>query len=126
MLRLASAAVLLTVIACGGTSSEPGKTASLDDFAGSWSSVTPSYEFIRLSVVSKSVEQGAIGARLTLSGLALEGSARIDADSLIATMSAGSDGSNATLIAHSHGANTMVAQLRAGSGAPLELTLIRQ
>jgi hypothetical protein len=131
--RLVLVAAAVVTLGCGGTAAEPGtaaapsKVARADAFAGSWSSVTPSYEFIRLTVVSKSVEQGALGARLTLSGLAFEGNARIDADSLIATMSVvGSSEPNATLIARAKDANTISAQLRTTSGTPLALTFVRQ
>ena len=130
--RLVLVAVVVATLGCGSSSAEPGKAAdrakiaTADAFAGSWSSVTPSYDFIRLSVVSKSVEQGALGARLTLSGVALEGNARIDADSLIATMSvAGSSEPNATLVAHAKDANTLTAQLRSATGSPLSLTFVR-
>jgi len=131
--RLVLVFAAVATLGCGDTAVDPGKAATpnrvatADAFAGSWSSVTPSYEFIRLTVVSKSVEQGALGARLTLSGLAFEGNARIDADSLIATMSVpGSSEPNATLIAHAKDANTLLAQLRTTSGAPLGLTFVRQ
>jgi hypothetical protein len=131
--RLVLACAAVAMLGCGGSAAEPGKVAAspkvatVDAFAGAWSSVTPSYEFIRLSVVSKSVEQGALGARLTLSGLAFDGTAKIDADSLIATMSSGPTGSvNAILVAHVRDAQSLVAQLRAGDGVPLDLTFKRQ
>ena len=129
--RLMLVCATVGAIGCGGATVEPIKTAStqasLDAFAGSWNSITPSYEFIRLTVVSKSVEQGAIGARLTLSGLAFDGSARIDADSLIATLSvAGSTTSNATLVARARDGNTLIAQFRSSAGSPLALTFVRQ
>ena len=130
--RLVLVGVAVLTLGCGSTVSDPGKAAIQakvappEAFAGSWNSVTKSYEFIRLTIVSKSVEQGALGARLTLSGLAFEGNARIDADSLIASMSiTGSSETNATLIARAKDANTLSVQLRA-SGAPLDLTFVRQ
>ena len=131
--RLVLVGAAIATLGCAGSSVEPGKAApqtkiaTADAFAGSWNSVTPSYDFIRLTVVSKSVEQGALGARLTLSGVALEGSARIDADSLIATMSVpGSSETYATLVARAKDANTLTAQLRSTSGTPLGLTFVRQ
>jgi hypothetical protein len=131
--RLVLVCGTVAALGCGANSAEPGKAtsptkvATADAFAGSWSSVTPSYEFIRLSIVSKSIEQGSLGARLTLSGLAFEGSARIDADSLIATMSVpGSTETNATVIAHARDANTLAVQFRSANGAPLALSFVRQ
>jgi hypothetical protein len=121
------------LVGCGRSAAEPSaalgatKVATADAFAGSWNSVTPSYDFIRLSVVSKSSEQGALGARLTLSGLAFEGNARIDADSLIATLSVvGSTQSTATLIGRVADANTLVANFRSADGVPLALRFVRQ
>ena len=131
--RLVLVGTVVATLACGssvaelGTSANQAKIATADAFMGSWNSVTPSYDFIRLSVVSLSIEQGALGARLTLSGLAFDGDARIDADSLIATMSvAGSTEPNARLIARAKNANTLTAELRSGSGTPLSLTFVRQ
>jgi len=131
--RLALMGVAAATLACGGSAAEPGKAApqtkiaTADAFIGSWSSVTPSYDFIRLSIASLSIEQGALGARLTLSGVALDGNARIDADSLVATMSvAGSSGANATLVARAKDAKTLTAQLRSADGSPLSLTFVRQ
>jgi hypothetical protein len=130
--RLVLVGVAVAALGCGSTAAEPGKTASqnkvtAESFAGNWAATTPSYEFIRLSVVSKSSEQGALGARLTLSGLAFDGGARVDADSLIATMSApGSTRTDATIIARSSDANTLITQFRAFNGSPITLTFVRQ
>ena len=132
--RLALIGVTIATLGCGGSAAEPGKAApdqtkvaTAAAFIGSWSSVTPSYDFIRLSVTSLSIQQGALGARLTLSGLAFDGNARIDADSLVATMSVvGSSTPNATLVAHAKDANTLTAQLRPANGTPLSLTFVRQ
>jgi hypothetical protein len=131
--RLVLVGIAVVTLGCDSTMSDPGKAAAPakvaapEAFAGSWNSVTKSYEFIRLTVVSKSVEQGALGARLTLSGLAFEGNARIDADSLIASMSVpGSSETNATLIARAKDSNTLSAQLRTATGTPLDLTFVRQ
>jgi len=133
MRRFVVVAAAIVTLGCGesaveaGKAAAPSRVATADAFAGSWSSATPGYEFIRLTVVSKSVEQGALGARLTLSGLAFEGNARIDADSLIATMSViGSSEPNATLTAHAMDANTLSARLRTATGTPLALTFSRQ
>jgi hypothetical protein len=133
--RLLMLGAVVTTLGCGNSTAETGllpgssKTATANAFTGSWNSVTPSYEFIRLSVVSKSVEQGSLGTRLTLSGVAFDGTARIDADSLIATMSvAGSTTTDATLIARAKDSNTLIAHFRSGdgTGTPLSLTFVRQ
>jgi hypothetical protein len=133
MSRLVLVGVAFAGLACGGTASEPGKAAApnkvatVEAFAGSWAATNPSYEFIRLSVVSLSSAQGALGARLTLSGLAFDGGARIDADSLIATMSApGSTRTDATLIARARDAKTLVTQFRTFDCSPITLTYVRQ
>jgi len=130
--RLVLVGVAVATLGCGSSVSEPAKAANqtkaatADAFLGSWNSVTPSYDFIRLSVASLSIQQGALGARLTLSGVALDGSARIDADSLIATLSVGgSSETNAILIARARDANTLTAQLRSAGGTPLSLTFVR-
>ena len=132
--RLALIGVTAVTLGCGGSAAEPGKAAgdqrkiaTADAFIGSWRSITPSYDFIRLSVASLSIQQGALGARLTLSGLAFDGNARIDADSLVATMSvAGSSEANATFVARAKDARTLTAQLRPANGSPLSLTFVRQ
>src|SRR4051812_38533474 len=79
----------------GGTSGPASETAppetvsqvpSAATFAGQWRSVTPSLEFIGLSVSSKSSEAGALAARLTFSGVYWDGGGRIQGDSLVASM----------------------------------------
>src|SRR6185369_2390527 len=87
MRRLISFTFALTAAACSGGPSETARKAeSAETFAGTWRSVTPSLEFVRLVVVSKSSEVGALGGRLTFSGVAWEGSGRIDSDSLVMEM----------------------------------------
>ena len=131
--RLVVAGIAVVTLGCGGFVSEPGKAAAqtkvatADAFLGSCNSVTPSYDFIRLSIASLSIQQGALGARLTLSGVAFDGSARIDGDSLVATLSlSGSSEPNAILVARAKDATRLTAQLRTASGAPLSLTFVKQ
>jgi hypothetical protein len=64
MLRVAMTVAACTVIRCG--SSFVGPDAQLPDaFGGSWRSITPSFEFLRLSVFTSSGETCGVAARLT-------------------------------------------------------------
>jgi len=98
-----------------------------DAFVGSWRSVTPSLEFIGLSVVSKSSQQGVLATRLTYSGVALEGTATIDGDTLVAGMAPpGTSAANSVMVARATDTGTLRVQVR-GTGSPLlELTFVRQ
>ncbi len=105
------------------------ETRSPESFTGAWRSVTPSLEFIRLSVASKSSEMGVLTTRLALSGVAWEGSGRIEGDSLVATMSiAGMPGASSVFVARVRDARTLRVQMRptASTTAPLDLTLVRE
>ena len=92
-------------------------------FAGVWRSVTPTMEFIRLTVVPKSSEQGALGARLTFSGVAWDGSGRIDGDSLVADMRYGTTPS--VLVARARDARTLDVRFGSFGPTPLALTFVR-
>jgi hypothetical protein len=128
--ELAIAALCLTT-ACGLGSTEPKvadplPVVSMEAFVGTWRSVTPSLEFISLSLVSKSSEQGVLGARLTFSGVYWEGSGRIDADSLIANMTfADAAAPGAVLVAHTQNALTLQVQMAPMAGASPELPLLK-
>ena len=131
-IRSMSAAVILAAaIGCSGNSAgsargptESSPTASLDAFVGTWRSVTPSLEFIGLSIVSKSSELGAIGTRLTFSGVAFDGSGRIDGDSLVANMTiSGTTQASGLLIARTRDGKTLHVERRDAPGAPSGLTL---
>jgi hypothetical protein len=137
MIRWMSVVVALCATpACSGSTSDAARVPSspeaplpfsTDAFVGTWRSVTPSLEFIRLSVVSKSSEIGVLGARLTFSGVAWEGSGRIDGDSLVANMSiAGSTGSSSMLVIRARDARTLLIQQRHAPAPSLDLTLIRE
>lgn len=96
-------------------------------FAGTWRSVTPSLEFIGLSVASKSSEMGALGARLTFSGVAWEGSGRIEGDSLVAGLAiVGATTPGGVIVAHARDARTLQVRFRPGTAAPLDLTFMRE
>ena len=120
----------LTLAGCSGgvsdaTSSKPAIT-SPDRFIGSWQSITPPYEFIHVDIVSKSSEMGALGSRITFSGLAFDASGHIDGDSLSMPMTvAGSSQSAGTMIARVQDAQTLHVTIRTTAGDPLDLTLRR-
>ena len=118
---------LLASLACSSRATEATPTPRPPDaFAGSWRSVTPPYEFVRLTVASLSSEMGALGARLTLSGVAWEGSGRITGDSLVLSMaSAGSSQPTGVLVVRVRAGETLSVQMRPASAQPLDLILVR-
>ena len=129
MMRWMSAITLLcATIGCSAGPAETAFTASSPDaFAGAWRSVTPSLEFIGLSVNSKSSEMGVLGARLTFSGVAWECSGRIEGDSLVAGMAvAGAQSASAVIVARARDARTLRVQFRSAAAAPLDLTFVRE
>ncbi|MFL5617445.1 MAG: hypothetical protein ACJ79A_03515 [Gemmatimonadaceae bacterium] len=133
MVRRTSAMIgLLAAIACSKRATEAiPASPSADAFAGVWRSVTPSLEFVRLSIVSKSSEQGALAARLTLSGVAWEGSGRIAGDSLVfAMVAAGTMQSAGVIVARVRDGATLAVQMRPASAissaSPVALTLVRE
>lgn len=96
-------------------------------FTGEWRSVTPSLEFIGLSVASKSSEMGVLGARLTFSGLAWEGGGRIAGDSLVAGMTiVGAPTASSVIVARARDAQTLRVRFRREAAAPLDLTFVRE
>lgn len=113
---------------CAGRSTEPVlPPVSPATFAGGWRSVTPTLEFIRLSVFSKSSEKGVLAARLAFSGVAWEGEGRIDSDSLAMGMTIpGSAQPAATLVVRARTADTLSVQMRSAGANPIVLTLIRE
>lgn len=123
--------VLILLCATIGCSAGPAELAfnasSPDAFVGSWRSVTPSLEFLGLSVSSKSSEMGVLGARLTFSGVAWEGGGRIDGDSLVASMGVvGTPTMSGVIVAHARGAQTLGVRFQPAAGAPLDLTFVRE
>lgn len=98
--------------------------ATAETFQGTWRSVTPSFEFIRLSVASLSSERGALGARLTLSGRMLDGSGRISGDSVQVEMTdTGSSERSGTLVMRPRGADSLGVRLILGTTT--SLTFVR-
>ena len=119
---------LCATLACSdGPSETRVETASPDAFAGTWRSVTPSLEFLRLSIASKSSEQDVLGARLSFSGVQWDGSGRIDGDSLVARMTmTGRAEPIGVIVAHAIDARTLRVQLQPGSAAARQLTFVRE
>ena len=123
-----TAALCLTV-GCSDVMSDsaPLTPPAPDAFAGAWRSVTPSLEFIRLTVASKSSEQGVLAARLTFSGVAWEGSGRITGDSVVAgMMMAGTTTSSGVIVARVPDARTLRVQVRPTAAPAIDLTFIRE
>lgn len=132
MIRVMSALVAFcSVVGCSGrpTESSPDvklAAVSADEFAGTWRSVTPSTEFVRLTVSPLSREQGTFGARLTFSGVYWEGSGRIDGDSLVTEMAmSGGPTPNGRLIARSRDGGLNVT-LRPQSGTTTTFSFVRE
>ena len=137
MKRLMSVAVVLCAALGCSNSNAPGpdatspetvvKAPSASTFVGTWRSVTPSLEFIRLSVESKSSEFGVLAARLTFSGVAWDGSGRIEGDSYVASMTMlGASSATGVMTVRARDAQTLRVQMRATSPEPLELTFVRE
>lgn len=130
MHRGMSALFILTgALACASGSTETVPVAPGPEvFAGRWQSTTPSLEFVRLSITSLSSEQGALGARLTFSGVAWEGRGRIEGDSLVVRVALiGAAQPSGTLVARIREGQGLTALLRAdGAPTPLDLTLVRE
>jgi hypothetical protein len=129
MARWFSSTVMCALLGCSGSPSQVASTpASPDAFAGVWRSVTPTLEFVQLSVVSKSSQMGVLATRLTFSGVAWEGGGRIDGDSLVSTMTITATSSpTASVVVRATDARTLRAQMRTGTGqSPLDLTFVRQ
>ena len=137
MVRLMSVVVVLSaVVGCSRTSepvsagSPPETTLqapSASTFAGEWRCVTPGLEFVRLSLYSKSSEQGVLAAWLTFSGVAWEGSGRIAGDSLVTNMALiHATVPSAVMVARAGDARTLRVQMRPTSGAATDLTFVRE
>ena len=134
-MRWMSVVVLLSVVAGCSRTSEPVSAASPPEtvseapspstFAGVWRSVTPGLEFIRLSVHSKSSEEGVLAARLTFSGVAWEGGGRIVGDSLVTIMAVVGTTASGVMVARAAAAQTLRVQMRPTSGAVTDLMFVR-
>jgi hypothetical protein len=125
--RLSLSSVVCLAAACVARTTEPAAPVTVETFAGTWQSITPSMEFIRLTVASKSSEQGVLGARITFSGVYWDGQGTIDADSLVLGMTlVGAAQPTGTIVARAQGADTLHLSMRAPQANPLQLTLVRE
>jgi hypothetical protein len=89
--------------------------------------VTPSLEFIRLSIASPSSETGVLATRLAFSGVMWDGQGRIEGDSLVAPMTrVGASTPGGALVAKSRAVDTLLVEMRAPAAAALALTLVRE
>ncbi|MFL5520733.1 MAG: hypothetical protein ACJ8B6_07340, partial [Gemmatimonadales bacterium] len=83
-----------------------------------------------LTIASTSSQQGVLAARLTLSGVAMEGSGRIAGDSLVLAMvAAGTAQPAGVLVVRVRGGGTLAVQMRPpaiSSVSPTDLTLVRE
>lgn len=128
MKRLVAVASLVLGLGCGGSPFENGNVPAADpaQFVGVWRSVTPSFEFVGLSVFATS-QPGVLAARLTLSGIALDATGRIEADSLVATTTTGSGQPAGTLALRALADHTLSAELRPnGGGTAQNLAFVRE
>ena len=129
---------IMAVAGCADNSTDPAaespiprSTATIptaSDFAGVWRATSPHPDFIRLTVASKSSEQGALAARLTFSGIYWEGSGRIEGDAFVANMATpGVTSSNRVLTARVSDAGTLRVTMRATDGSSsTEFTFVRE
>lgn len=117
--------VLLATLACSAAPPEAATIASPPEtFTGTWRSVTPSYEFVGLSVYSKSSALGDIGVRLTYSGVAFDGAGRIDGDSLLVSLTVdGTSQPSGVLVARTRGGDTLHAERRSSTAGEASLLL---
>jgi len=135
-MRWISVVVLLSAVAGCSRTSEPVSAGSPPEtvsqapppstFAGMWRSVTPGLELIRLSVHSKSSDEGVLAARLTFSGVAWEGGGRIAGDSLVTIMAITGTTASGVMVARAGDAQTLRVQMRPTSGSVTDLTFVRE
>ena len=138
MIRWMSVAVVVCAVAgCSNGTTDPPADASApkvavtvpsaSTFAGVWRCVTPSAEFIRLTVSSTSSQIGVLAARLTFSGVAWEGSGRIEGDAFVSNMVVvGIAGATGVMVARSRDGVSLTVQMRPTSGATTDLSFVRE
>jgi hypothetical protein len=120
---LTAATLLVIAAACDRSPSGPVAVPA-ETFVGAWRSTTPQYEHMRLTVTSLSSQPGGLGVRLTFSGVAWEGPARIEADSLVMDMTTSSQ-SGAAVIAHPQADGSLRVRAQSDVSQPLSLTFVR-
>ena len=109
-----------------GSSAPSAAQASPEVFVGGWRSVTPTLEFVRLTVHSKSSEMGVLGARLTFSGVFWEGGGRIEGDSLVVAMAiVGASGPTAEFVARARDGGTLLVRMGPENATATAFTFVR-
>ena len=119
--RILIAALIIPVIACG----EPTATVAAERFTGSWRSVTAPNEHLRLTIARSLVSDDMLSARITFSGVAWEGPARIEGDSLIMDITTAAI-SGAAVIAHPGDGGALRVRVESNAAAPILATFVRQ
>ena len=138
MIRWMSVAVVVCAVAgCSNGTMDPPADPSPPEvvaavptastFAGVWRCVTPSVEFIRLTVNSTSSQIGVLAARLTFSGVAWEGSGRIEGDAFVSSMTmVGASEATGVMVARSRDGASLTVQMRQTAGVTTELSFVRE
>jgi len=137
MIRWMSVAVVVSSVAgCSSTTNPASDTSppetvtaapTATTFAGVWRCVTPSLEFIRLTVASTSSEIGVLASRLTFSGVAWEGTGRIQGDSFVSSMAVvGYSKATAVMVARTGDGGTLSVQMRPAAGATTAMSFVRE
>ena len=119
--RILIAALIIPVIACG----EPTATVAAERFTGSWRSVAAPNEHLRLTIARSLVSDDMLSARITFSGVAWEGPARIEGDSLIMDITTAAI-SGAAVIAHPGDGGALRVRVESNAAAPILATFVRQ
>ena len=122
-----SAILAITACSADHVTQSTSLSPSPDEFTGVWRSITPSLEFIRLTVNSKSSQHGVFAGRLAYSGVAWDGEGSIDGDSLVMSLSVpGVSGPGTQLVLRRGGEDTLRASHSTPGAGALDLTLIRE
>ena len=120
----AAVAMWLTLGCANGPTESATRFATPETFVGTWRSVTPSLEFVGLSVQSKSSQMGVLGVRLTYSGLAFDGNGRVEGSSLVADLvTAGTAQPGGVLVARVRDGGMLRVERRWDVSAPAAQTI---
>lgn len=129
-MRWGSMTLLIGLIGCTAAPDRAAETvptgASPATFTGAWRSVTPSLEFVGLSVSRPPRNAALLATRLTFSGVAWEGNGQMVGDSLIANVTVvGAPTTTGVLVAHGRETGTLRVQFRPGTSPVLMLAFVR-
>lgn len=128
MNRLLAVCLGIVMTGCASSPAEVKRVAPKPELlVGVWRSVTPSYEFVRLAVYVTSSRSDEVGAHLTLSGTAWDGTGKVDADSVVTTMSlSGQSVATGEMTVRGHDGASLEAHLRPLSGTAVSLSFVRE